>query len=153
MPAVRAGLSPPPASDDLFASPAALAVLAVLALLLPVRSFQQALFAACLALALVTLWLWGRLFGHAVLRLSLPPCTAVYLGQFVLLALASPILGLNRLAAAASGHSLPLYAMVAPATLALALLRRRDPRPAPRLDLLALLGLGSAALVVAIYSR
>ena len=153
MRSVRAGFPPPPASDDLFASPAALAVLAVVALLLPVRSFQQALFAACFALALIAFTIWGRLFGQAVLRISLAPCTAVYLGQFVVLALASPLLALNGVAAAASGHSLPLYAMVAPATLAVAFLRRRDPRPPPRLDLLALLGLGSAALVVAIYSR
>src|SRR3954468_9218285 len=102
MRSVRAGLQPPPARDDRTVSAALLALLAAVALLLPARSLQQALFAACLALALITSWIWGRVFGHAVLRLSLPPCTAVYLGQFVLLALASPILALNGLAGAAS---------------------------------------------------
>jgi hypothetical protein len=152
MRSVRAGFQPRPASTDLSVTRAAPFALAVLALLLPVRSFQQAIFAGGLALALVTFWLWGRLLGHAALGTALSPWTAIYLGQFTLLAILSPFLAANGLVAAASGHSLPLFAIVGPATVALAVLRRGDPRPAPRVDLLALLGLASVALVVSIYS-
>lgn len=149
---VRAGLQPRPALTDLPTSRAAPFALAAVALLLPVRSFQQAIFAGGLALALITFWLWGRAAGRAALGVPLPSWTAVYLGQFALLAVISPILAANGLFAAASGHSLPLPAIVGPATVTLAVFRRSDPRLAPRVDLLALIGLGSIALVVSIYS-
>jgi hypothetical protein len=152
MRSVRAGVQPGPALTLVSASPAALAALAGLALLLPVRSFQQLSFAAGLGLALVTFRVWGRLFGRVALGISLPPWTAIYLGQFAVLAVSAPVFALNGLAAAASERSLPLYAILGPATVALVVLRRGDLRTAPRLDLLALLGLGSVALVVSIYS-
>src|SRR3954467_13076207 len=98
MPSVLAGAQPRPARNDLLASPAAPCALALLALLLPARSFQEAIFVACLGLALITFWIWGRLFGRVALDLSLSPWTAVYLGQFALLAAASPIFALNGLA-------------------------------------------------------
>lgn len=131
----------------------ALLGLGLLALLLPVRSASQALLAASFALALVTFGLWGRLFGRIALGVPrLGPWTSIYLGQFAVLAAAAPLMALNGLAARVLGMSLPLVALVAPATLALLLTQRRHPVSAPRLDLLALLGLGSVALVVAVYS-
>ena len=127
--------------------------LALLALFLPVRSAQQALFAASFALALATMALWGGLFGRLVLRIPrLGPWTAVYLGQFALLAAAAPILALNGLVSRATGRAIPVVVLVGGATIALVVARRRELRPPARLDLLALLGLGSVALVVAIYS-
>jgi hypothetical protein len=131
----------------------ALLGIGLLAWLLPVRSASQALMAASFALALVTFGLWGRLFGRVALGIPrLGPWTSIYLGQFAVLAAAAPLMALNGLAARILGMSLPLVALVAPPTLALLLTRRRDPGPAPRLDLLALSGLGSVALVVAVYS-
>jgi hypothetical protein len=153
MPSVHAGVQPRPAPKDLLASPVTPCALALLALLLPARSFQQAIFAGCVGLALTAFWIWGRLFGRLALGLSLSPWTAVYLGQFVLLGAASPIFALNGLATVALGGSLPLMVLAAPATAAVASWRRRELRTSPRLDLLALLGLASVALVVAIYSR
>ena len=127
--------------------------LALLALFLPVRSAQQALFAASFALALATMALWGGVFGRLVLRVPrVGPWTAVYLGQYVLLAAAAPILAMNGLIARATGRAIPIVVLIVGATLALVLARRRELRPPARLDLLALLGLGSVALVVSIYS-
>jgi len=127
--------------------------LALLALLLPVRSASQAIFAGSFALALISMALWGLLLARFVLRLPrLGPWTAVYLGQFALLAAAAPVLGLNHLAAATLGRSLPLIALVVPATAILAARQARSFRPPARVDLFALLGLGSVAVVVAIYS-
>jgi hypothetical protein len=133
--------------------PALLAALALLSLLLPVRSAQQAIFAASFALALSTFGLWGRLFGRLVLGVPrLGPCSAVYLGQFAVLAAAAPVMAVNGLAAGTVGKSLPLVALVAPATLALVASSLRAPRPPVRLDLFALLALASVGLVVSIYS-
>jgi hypothetical protein len=126
--------------------------MALVALLLPVRSGQQASFAASFALALATFGIWGRLFGRKVLGVpQLGPWSAVYLGQFATLAAASPVMALNGLAAGNIGMSLPLVGLIAPATIALMASRFRAPRPT-RLDLFALLGLASIALVVSIYS-
>lgn len=134
-------------------SPALLAALALLALLLPARSAQQAMFAASFALGLLAFGLWGRLFGRLVLGVPrLGPCSAVYLGQFAALAAAAPVMAVNGLAAGTVGKSLPLVALVAPATLALMASSLRAPRPAVRLDLFALLALASVGLVVSIYS-
>src|SRR5712664_919848 len=133
--------------------PALLAALALLSLLLPVRSAQQAIFAASFALALSTFGLWGRLFGRLVLGVPrLGPCSAVYLGQFAVLAAAAPVMAVNGLAAGTVGKSLPLGALVAPATLALVASGLRAPRPPVRLDLFALLALASVGLLVSIYS-
>jgi hypothetical protein len=133
--------------------PALLVALALLALLLPVRSAQQAIFAGSFALALWTFGLWGHLFGRLVLGVPrLGPCSAVYLGQFAALAAAAPVMAANGLAAGAVGKSLPLVALVAPATLALIASRPRAPRPPVGLDLFALLALASVGLVVSIYS-
>jgi len=127
--------------------------LALLALFLPVRSAQQALFAASFAVALATMALWGGLLGRLVLRVPrLGPWTSIYVGQYVLLAAAAPILAANALVARATGRAIPIVLLVAGATLALAIARRRELRLPARLDLLALLGLGSVALVVSIYS-
>lgn len=153
MRSVRAGFQPRPALSDLLSSRAALSALALLALLLPAWSLQQAIFAGCLALALITFWLWGQLLGRTALGVSLPPWTSVYLGQFALLAAATVAMPLNGFSARWLEISLPLPALIVPPTLALAALRLRRPPPAARVDVLALLGLGSAALVIAIYSR
>jgi hypothetical protein len=61
-------------------------------------------------------------------------------------------MAVNGLAAGAVGKSLPLVAMLAPATLALMASRLRAPRSPVRLDLFALLALASLGLVVSIYS-
>jgi hypothetical protein len=134
--------------------------LAAGALLLPVRSVEQAVFAASFAAAMATLWLWGRALGRLALGLPrLAPCTAVYLGQFALLAAAAPATAVNGVSAALLGGSLPLAALVVPATLGLLVCELRAARqsiaerPARRIDLLALLAFGSVAVVVAVYSR
>ncbi len=134
--------------------------LAAGALLLPVRSVEQAVLAASFAAALASLWLWGRALGRLVLGIPrLAPCTAVYLGQFALLAAAAPATALNGASAALLGGSLPLVALVVPATLGLLVCEARAARhssaeqPVRRIDLLALLALGSVAVVVAVYSR
>src|SRR5436190_114026 len=127
--------------------------LALLALLLPVRSASQAIFAGSLALALISLALWGRWFGRAAIGVPrLAPWTSVYLGQFALLAAALPALALNRLAAFVTGTSFPLIVLVIAGTLAVAFSERRTLRLPERVNPLALLGLGSTALVLSIYS-
>src|SRR6266850_1212482 len=82
----------------------------------------------------------------------LGPWTSVYLGQFALLAAALPALAVNRLAALVLGWSLPLVALVFAGAIAAGVRELRLSRTAPRLDLLALMGLGSVAVVAAIYS-
>jgi hypothetical protein len=125
-----------------------------------VRPVEQAVLAASFAAALASLWLWGRALGRLVLGLPrLAPCTAVYLGQFALLAAAAPAMAVNGAAAALFGGSLPLVVLVVPVTLGLLVCEVRAARhssaarPAGRIDLLALLALGSVAVVVAVYSR
>ncbi len=126
---------------------------ALLALFVPVRSASQAIYAGSFALALISMGLWGFLFARLFLRIQGPgPWTAVYLGQFALLAAAGPILTLNHLAAVALGRSLPLIAIVVPATAVVVARQVRTFRLPARVDLLALLGLGSVAVVVAVYS-
>lgn len=138
---------------------ALLAGLGLLALVLPVRSARQLAYEASFAVALGTMWLWGRAFARAALGVRSPgPCTAVYLGQFALMAAGSVGMALNGAAAALLGRSLPLVALVVPPTLALLVREARGTArapsgEAPRPDLLALLALGSVAVVVAIYSR
>lgn len=134
--------------------------LAAGALLLPVRSVEQAVLAASFAAALASLWIWGRALGRLVLGLPrLAPCTAVYLGQFALLVAAAPATAVNGAFAALFGGSMPLVALVLPATLGLlfcevrAARSSRSERPAGRIGLLALLALSSVSVVVAVYSR
>src|SRR6267142_2569212 len=135
------------------ATAAAALGIALLALLLPVRSISQAIFAGSFALALIVFWVFGRLFGRTALGIPrLGPWTSVYLGQFALLAAALPALAINRLAALVLGWSLPLVALVFAGAIAAGVRELRLSRTAPRLDLLALMGLGSVAVVAAIYS-
>lgn len=127
---------------------------ALLALLLPVRSGQQAIFAGSLALALATFFVWGTACAGKVLGVPQPGTwTAIYLGQFTLLAVAAPVFAAQGLLGRITGASLPLVALVVPATLTLVVARRRALRLPESIDPLALLGLGMVALVVAIYSR
>src|SRR6202011_5720757 len=88
--------------------------LALLALFLPVRSAQQALFAASFAVALATMALWGGSLGRLVLRVPrLGPWTSIYVGQYVLLAPPAPILAANALVARATGRAIPIVLLVA----------------------------------------
>jgi hypothetical protein len=112
------------------------------------------MFAVSFAAALTAFALWGGLCARALLGLDrIGPWTAVYLGQFAMLAAAAPAMALNGLCARWLGASVPLPVLVLVPTIALAVVRLRRTRIAPQVDALALLGLGCMAVVVAIYSR
>ena len=130
----------------------------VAAALAPVRSGQQLLYAGSFAVAALGCWALGRVTCRAFLKVPLPtPFVAVYLGELTLLAAGNVLTAVAGLTAALGGPALPL---VVPVTVlsGLVLVRelgawRRQGAAPPRLDLLTILGVGSLALVVAIYSR
>ncbi|HYY51531.1 MAG TPA: hypothetical protein VE755_01605 [Myxococcales bacterium] len=128
-----------------------------MALFLPAWSAQQALYAASFGVALVVVGVYGGVVARRVLGVpSVGPWTAVYLGQFALLAGLNLLMPLNGLLARWAGMSLPLTALVAPPAIVLGVVTfRRRPPSAPVFEapLLGLLGLGSMALVLSIYSR
>jgi len=130
------------------------------ALLLPVRSVQQLVYAASFGLAGFTFWLWGRWLGRRVLAVAhVGPFTAVYLGELAALGVASVATAVMGLGAAALGRSLPLAVPVCAGTLLLLRgeLAARAPSGAggdrSALDLLTPFGTGCLAVVVAIYAR
>src|SRR5436853_2864072 len=104
--------------------------LALVALFLPARSLQQALYAASFGCALIVFGLYGSVLARRVLGVrSSGPWTAVYLGQFAILAAAALAMPLNGLTARWLGGSLPLTILVIPPAIVLAAvqLRRRPP--------------------------
>src|SRR5438067_11635424 len=125
--------------------------LALVALFLPARSPQQALYAASFGCALIVFGLYGSVLARWVLGVQNPgPWTAVYLGQFALLAATALAMPLNGLLAHWLGRSLPLTALIVPPAVALGVVQfRRRPSSAP----VQVLGLASLSLVFSIYSR
>ena len=127
---------------------------------LPIRSLDQALFVLALFLALVSFWAWGRTLARRAFGItSLAPVTAVYLGQFTLLAVAAPISVLNGLVATLIGRALPLVGWVVPLTALVLVAEVRAAsrtcweRPVPRLGPFTLIGLACGAWVMAAYSN
>jgi len=137
---------------------AAKAGLFALAMLLPVRSVDQLLYAAAFALAFLAFWLWGQALGRNVLGLTrLRFFTAVYLGQLAALAAANVATAAGAASAHLFGVAPPLTFLVVASSLFLLSrelrARRALPAPAERYDLLTPFGIACVAVVVAIYSR
>jgi hypothetical protein len=128
-------------------------VLALVALFLPAWSVQQTVYLASFGVALVVLGTYGGVFARKALRVtSTGPWTAVYLGQFAVLAVLTVLMPLNGLAARWIGASLPLIWLVVPPALVLVLATFRRPPSSPPV-LLFLFGLAASAVVVAVYSQ
>ncbi len=137
------------------------ALLAAAALLLPVRSLQQLAYVASIAIAILVVWSWGRLAARALLDVpDVGPVTAVFLGQWALLAFVVVATSVNAAAAALLGVALPLWPLVLAPSIPLVVVELRRVRAGRRhreqtvaASPLALLALGSLAVVTAIYSR
>ncbi len=130
----------------------------VAAVLAPVRSGQQLVYAGSFAVAALGCWALGRGTCRALLKVPVPtPFVAAYVGELALLAAGNVITAVGGLVAALGGRALPLVVPVV-ALSGVMLVRelgawRRQGAAPPGLDLLTILGVGSLSLVVAIYAR
>jgi hypothetical protein len=136
------------------------AVAATIAVLISVRVARQVLPLASVALAAGSMWAFGRFVARRLLRApGVGPWTSVYLGQLAALAGGAVVSALNGATAAFTGYAIPLPWIIAPAAAAAVLAELRSRRGETPGDtdgspwLLALIGVGSLATVVAIYSR
>ena len=90
----------------------AAALLTAVALLLPVRSLQQLAYVASLGLALLVMYAWGRIAARLLGADDVGPATAVYLGQWLLLAVAEVATTFNAALSLATGWAIPLVPLV-----------------------------------------